>query len=464
MRKVWAIVRLTIVESLRTRVAIAFILLLAGVMVLLVTTASGDGTVAGKIQMFLSYSTGLTHFLLALLVTFLACRTLDQDIKTQRIDSLVCKPIARWQLLLGRWLGIVLLAFFLFTLSMGATYFIVRGYARTALSKSGDKFKIDNQILVARRGFMPPRPNVEEMVEKRYEQLKAQGELTENRRPSEIKRAIREQLLRQSRTVPPRYAGTWKITGLPKPQAGDVMITLRFKYEPAANTSMDTQANLRSNTIFGQWIIGRPESPKASYRWQGEKPYRSLHEINVPLNAIEPDGSLSLTFVNVDPREVAVHFPPQDGIEVLVREGSFTPNFIRTALIIFLTLLFLTTLALACGTFLSFPIASLVTLSAFFIGLAGNFLQEAIGMYNGLPFQLSNSIIENFEKVITLISLNLVPVLDISTFTSLMIDGKIVDWSDVGVQVTNLIVIKTGILAIFAAVVFHRRELGKITV
>ncbi len=462
MRKIWAVVRLTLAESLRTRAAIAFILLLAGVMVLLVSTATGDGTVAGKIQMFISYSTGLTHFLLALLVTFLACRTLDMDIKTQRIDSLVCKPIARWQLLLGRWLGIVLLALFLFTLSMGATYFIVLRYAKTAKPQTEDKFKIDNQILVARRGFMPPLPDVSELVEKRYEQLKAQGELTEERKASEIKKAIADQLLRQSRTIPPKYAGTWKITGLPKPEKGDILLTLRFKYEPSTNTSMNAQANLRGNTILGRWLIGRKESPQV-YAWQDEKPYRTLHEINIPINAIDPDGSLTLTFINIDPREVAVHFPLQDGIEVLVREGTFAPNFFRTTLTIFLTLIFLTTLALACGTFLSFPIASLVTLSAFFIGLAGNFLSEAIGMYNGLPFALTNNPIENIEKVITLISLNLVPVLDISTFTGKLLDGKIVDWTVVAWQTVNLVVIKGGILAIFAGLVFQRRELGKIT-
>ncbi len=463
MRRVWAIVRLTIAESIRTRMAVAFILLLVAVMVLLITTASGDGTVRGKIQMFMSYSIGLTQFLLALLVTFLACRTLDQDIKTQRIDTLACKPIGRSQLLLGRWLGIVILAMFLFTLSAGLTYVMVRVYAKSAPENTKDRFQIDNQVLVARREFKPPLPDVTDQVEKRYEQLKQEDALTEGRPPSEIRKTIAMELIRQSRTINPKQMATWKITDLPKPQSGDVLMTLRFKYEPVGTTSADEDANLRSNTLLGRWIIGRKESPKV-YVWQEEKPYRALQEINIPINAIEPDGSVSVTFINVDPRGIAVHLPLQDGIEVLVREGTFAPNYLRTLLLAFSTLLFLVTLALACGTFLSFPIASLVTLSAFFVGLAGNFLNEAIGLSSGLTFTWSKDALENVEKIITLISLQLVPVLDIGPYTSRLIDGRIVDWKDVLMVAAPLVLVKSGILAIFAVIVFKRRELGKVTV
>jgi len=171
MNRIWTVVQLTVSEALRTRIVAAFLLLIVGVYVLLLATATGDGTVRGKIQMFMSYSIGLTHFLLSLLVTFLACRTLDQDVKTQRIDSVVTKPIARWQFLLGRWIGIVFLAFILFAAAMGGTYATVRYYASTAVEKTEDKFRIDNQVLVARRSFLPPEPDFGDQVERRYQQL-----------------------------------------------------------------------------------------------------------------------------------------------------------------------------------------------------------------------------------------------------------------------------------------------------
>ncbi len=440
---------------------VAFILLLAGVMVLLVSTASGDGTVAGKIQMFMSYSIGLTHFLLALLVTFLACRTLDQDIKTLRIDSLVTKPIARWQLLLGRWIGISILALSLMAISLAVTFGVVHFYAGKVQAKTEDEFKIRNQVLVARQGYKPPMPDVADQVAKRYEQLRAEGSLPENKPPSEIQKALAEEFINRSRTVGPKQWGTWKITGLKPPQAGDVVYTLRFKYEPSSTTNVDQANQLHGNTIMGQWVIGRKESPKV-YVWQGEKPYRTIYEINVPVNAIEPDGSLTFSFVNIDPRNVSVHFPVADGMEVLVREGTFAPNFIRTGIITAMTILFVVTLALACGTFLSFPIASLLTISVFFIGLSGNFLSEAVGFNYG--FALTKNILEYIEKIGVFLSLMFVPVLDVGTYTSSLIDGRVVAWREVLRLFISLMVIKGGILALFGAFIFHRRELGKVVV
>jgi hypothetical protein len=480
MGRIWAIVRLTIAESLRTRVAIAFMLLLAGVMVLLYSTASGDGTVAGKIQMFMSYSFGLTHFLLALLVTFLACRTLDQDIKTMRIDSVITKPLARWQLLLGRWLGIVILAMGLFAISMGLTFGIVKYFAGTVEKDSEDEFKINNQILVSRQGYIPPAPDVEKDVEARYTELERSGELPEGKSPSETRKIIRSELYNRARTVNPGQVGVWKFTGLKQPQQGGVITTLRFKYEPSTTTSIDSEQQLQGNTIYGQWIIGRKELPADKvFVWQGEKPYRTLHELHIPINAIEDDGTMTITFRNVDPRGVSVHFPNPDGIELLIREGSFEPNFVRAAIASAFSILFVATLAIACGTFLSFPIASLVTLSVFFVGLGGNFLSEAVGLqYVIMPgdefvvtlqkllgFILTGANpLEKLERFITLSSLAVVPRLEVSDLTSQIIDGRVVSWNYIIQMFISLIVIKCGILTLFAAWVFHRREIGKVIV
>jgi hypothetical protein len=480
MSRIWAIVRLTIAESLRTRVAIAFMLLLGGVMTLLYCTASGDGTVSGKIQMFLSYSMGLTHFLLALLVTFLACRTLDQDIKTMRIDSVITKPLARWQLLLGRWLGIMILAMGLLAISMGITYGVVKYFATTAENESEDQFKIQNQILVSRQGYVPPNPDVEKDVEDRFNQLQRSGEMPQDKAPSEIRKMIRMELINRTRTVDPGKMGVWKFTGLKQPAQGDVIATLRFKYEPSITTNIDQNQQLHSNTILGQWIIGRRELPPDKvFEWHAEKPYRTLHEIHIPVNAIEDDGTMTITFRNVDPRGVAVHFPTADGIELLIREGSFEPNFIRAAIASGFSILFVATLAIACGTFLSFPIASLVTLSVFFVGLGGNFLFEAVGLqYVIMPdddlFTLVQKMIgfvltganpiEKFERLITVCSLAVVPRLEISEITSQVGDGRIVAWNYILQTFFSLVVIKCGILSLFAAWVFHRREIGKVIV
>lgn len=475
MARVWAVARLTLAEAIRTRLAIAFVVLLVGLMVLLVATATGDGTIAGKVQMFISYSMGVTHFLLSLLVAFLCCGMVDQDIKTRRIDSLVSKPIARWQFLFGRWLGVVLLAAGLLIVSLVATYVVVMAvFARQTPVNDEDKDKLDNQVLVARETFIPPLPDVSEYVEKQYQRAKQEGVFDRlDLAPSQVRRLIRDRLIAQTRTVPPRYGRRWVITGLPQPREGDVRVTVRYKCEPSQTTSGSPQYRLHSNTILGQWIIG-----KGQQAWRApvvEKPYRTVHEIHVPLNCVQPDGTLMVTFINIDPRRVTVNFPLEDGLEVLVRAGAFTANFVRAGLIVFATLVFLATFATACSTFLSFPVASLVTLSVFFVGLAGNFLWEAIGFYGESPAELPFLEVivrlftqgtgwERVNNVITFAAMQLTPVLDVGGYAYQVADGRMIGWLQVGVQVAKLVVLEGVILGAFAVFVFNRRELGKVIV
>ncbi len=467
MKKVWAIVRLTLAESLRKRVAVAFVLLLVGMMSLIVATAKGDGTLMGKVQMFISYSVGVIYFLLALLVILLSCKTIDEDIKTMRIDSLVTKPIARWQLLLGRWLGIVILACFLLIVSLASVFLIVQMYVRSVPVKSIERFKVENYVLVARKSFVPPPiSDIDKKVEQIYQQLKKQGRLPppSQMAPSKVRQLIRDGLLRQPRTVAPKHMRTWTVSGLTRPKdgKGNVLVTLRFKYEPSKTTSPDPKHNLHSNTVLGYWIIGKRTS-KNSFYWPpsgpAEKPYRTVQQIDVPINVIEPDGTLTFSFVNIDPRNVAVHFPLKDGLEVLARVGGFLPNFVRLGLIALAGIIFLATLGIACGTFLSFPIACLVSISVFFIGIAANFLSEAIDMLSS-----DKGILEKIERFITFIAIRLVPELDLSRYTSALIDGRLIDWNMTLWHIGWLIGVNSLLLAIFAIIVFERRELGKVIV
>lgn len=461
MRRIWAIAKITLAEAMRTRVAVAFILLLAGMMTLLITTAKGDGTLSGKIQMFMSYSLDLTYFLLAILAVFLSCQTLAGEITSQRINSLISKPIARWQILLGKYLGVALLAGLLMSISAGTTYGIIKYRTTVQGLDKEEKFKLANQVLVARRNVLPPIPDVSKQVEELYERARKDGELPEDLPASQIRKMLSNQLILPTRTVSPRQSRSWTITGLTQPKSGDVVITLRFKYEPSHNTQAMPQFGLYGNTIVGRWIIGKPTSPNA-YRWEGTKTYRTPHEINIPINAIEPDGTLMLTFVNLDPRDVSVHFPLKDGMEVLYRVGSFAPNFIRTTLAMFLPVLFLIAVALTAATFLSFPVASLVSLTIFFIGISSGFMVEAMGLDKSL--EADATIWTIIQYVVGYAAINVVPNLNAGSLSSLMIDGREVSWTLVGLMTLKMVIIGAGIVGVVGIAIFQRRELGKLTI
>jgi hypothetical protein len=104
-----AIARSTLAEGLRAKIATGFIFLILAMILLFFFNADGDGTVKGRVQMFMAYSLGFSAFALSLLTILFSCRSLSREIETHQIFGLVSKPVPRWQILVGKWTGIMLL-------------------------------------------------------------------------------------------------------------------------------------------------------------------------------------------------------------------------------------------------------------------------------------------------------------------------------------------------------------------
>src|SRR5258708_39790373 len=68
-----------------------------------------DGTERGFTQIILTYTLSAITPLLGLSTLWLSCGTLPRDIEECQIQVVATKPIARWQIWLGNWLGIVTL-------------------------------------------------------------------------------------------------------------------------------------------------------------------------------------------------------------------------------------------------------------------------------------------------------------------------------------------------------------------
>jgi ABC-type transport system involved in multi-copper enzyme maturation permease subunit len=122
MNKVMVIAWLTFHEALRRRVVLAalvlgalFLLIYnAGVIFLLSDASVNLGAAAQQLTSSLSdevysflLSMGLyvVHFLAVMLAIFASVDTLAGEIRSHTVQSLVTKPLPRWQLVMGKWLG-----------------------------------------------------------------------------------------------------------------------------------------------------------------------------------------------------------------------------------------------------------------------------------------------------------------------------------------------------------------------
>ena len=107
MQRLLAIAWLTWKAALRFRLFLVIAVLLLAAVVGLPLLIEDDGTARGFTQILLTYTLSVITALLGLSTLWLACGTLARDIEECQMQVVATKPIARWQIWLGKWLGIV---------------------------------------------------------------------------------------------------------------------------------------------------------------------------------------------------------------------------------------------------------------------------------------------------------------------------------------------------------------------
>src|SRR5882762_6811434 len=153
MQRLFAIAKLTWKAAFRFRLFWVMAGLLLLCVIGLPLLVKDDGTARGFTQILLTYTLTTITALLGFSTLWLACGTLARDIEECQIQMVVVKPIPRWQVWLGKWLGIMALNAVLLALS-GACVFCLLQWRATRLSAEEQKI-LRNEVLVARGSARP---------------------------------------------------------------------------------------------------------------------------------------------------------------------------------------------------------------------------------------------------------------------------------------------------------------------
>ncbi len=172
MLRVWTVARQTLTQCLRSRIQLVFIALLAAFLILLPEVMSGDKTLAGRIRSFLSYAQGITALLLGTITILMSVHLVSSDVSRKYVFSLATKPLARWQYVLGRWLGVVLLNGILLLLASVAIYGQAQMMRRGRPADDQDRLAVETEIFTVREQTGPEPVGVEEAVEAEIEKRK----------------------------------------------------------------------------------------------------------------------------------------------------------------------------------------------------------------------------------------------------------------------------------------------------
>lgn len=460
MHSIWAVAVNTIKQALRVKVAVVFIILLIILLPAIASTSTGDNTIKGRLQTFVSYGFSFTTVLLCLFTIIISTYTLNSDLKQMQIYTVLTKPVRRYQFIIGKLLGVILLDAALLAMFSLAIYLIATNMPKFASVSDEQQQQLNDEFFTARRGAFPPRVDVVAEAEAVFDDLKSKGQIparyTRSKQAHEAYiRNISDRLKVNKRAVEPAGELRWIFENikLADPQQP---VFVKFKY--------DVSVNPVDLNIFSRWSIGDHRQLQYSYNLKTpiymldrKDVIRTFHEMPIPADAVAEDGYLEVRFLN-DSRynSTVVIFPPADGIEVLYKADSFEANFMRATMLVFFQLVFLACLGIFASTFLSFPVAILLCITIFSMGMISVFILES--------FEYLGENLNIFYTYTAGQMIKLLPQFDKINPTQFLVSGKLISWSLISKSAAVLLGIKSFLLLITSLVIFRYKEIAKVII
>jgi hypothetical protein len=459
MRSVWAVAVNTVKQALRLKIAAVFIVLLLVLLPVMGLKMTGDGTLKGRMQAFVSYGLSLTALLLALLTIFTTAYTLTSDVKDKQVYTVLTKPIRRFQFVLGKLFGVILLDAGLLALFSVIIYSITILLPTLLHADNEQVAQVRDEFFTARASLAPVEPDISEELDQVYNKLKQAGEVPAGVDENPIaRRNYKNELARRiglrKRAAVVGEELLWEFNNV-KPKDPNQDLFIRFKYDVAVNPQ-DMQ-------IYSKWVIGdvrqlRLGTPIETplYSLERKDLIRTFREFAVPADAVAGDGYLALAFLNGPLNDTVVIFPLEDGLELLYKADTFTANFIRASLLIFVRLVFLAALAVFAGSFLSFPVAILLCLSVFTMANMSGYIGESYHVVGAEPAGLYSYCLKPL--------IMLLPEFDQVSPSKFLVPARLLSWSLLAWLGFTTVCLKALPLAIMSLLIFTYREIAKVIV
>ena len=453
MQKILAIAWLTWKAALRFRLFAVIAALLVLAVVGLPLMVEDDGTAAGFTQIILTYTLSAVTVLLGISTLWLSCGSLARDIEECQIQVIATKPIARWQIWLGKWFGIGSLNAVLLLLAGACIYGLLEW--RASRLPAAEQTQLRQQVLVARGSAREQNydAEIDQETETVLQNHLKTSPVTTADLP-EVRKEIREQVKSDFQLVPPGYTRQWKIDlGYSKNYLAGKPMELRVKFNAADHNP--------SGTFVGLWQIGDPDAKKFMQLPPMSLAPDTFHEFPIPPDLYDSKGVLTIVFLNEN--NASLLFPLEDGMEVLYPQGSFTLNFLRALGIIFCWLILLSSIGLMAASFLSFPVAAFFSMAMLAVAFSSGTLAENLDLNNpapppgaAAPRTLSDMITTPlFLGILDVVNLaeNFSPIDSLST-------GHSISWSELAAAFGQIVLLLSGMFVVAGIFFFSRRELA----
>lgn len=490
---VLGVARTLLDEAIRMKMALIFVVMLVLLVPVLPFMLGGETRLQYRLESFLTYSLTVVSTLLAAMTILLAARTVSSELSDRQAFLTLTKPVSRAGYLAGKWIGIMGLNLLLLVVSGVGVVAFVKVVEQTPAMDAADYIAVQEQVLTARASASPvPVDDAALQIdfEQRLEDLRLRGadpmiygnlgDPITQINPA-TRQAIQLDALRQWLTIAPRNRTTYRFAGLQ--DAKDQGVTVQLRFSPKAATAAgDNMARLAfrvNDRPYSDPRTGQPLPPVRN---------NTFHTAYFLSEDIRDDGTLDLTIINTgaDVGQSSISFKPGEGLEIFYKVGGFETNLAKGLVVLWIRLGFLAALGLAAATFLGFPTACLLCFLVFFAAVGSDYLRESLSSYASIPRDevpwwdkiwltfgkfieqvKAGEFFDAFKLVIRLIGeafTFVVPPMARYSPTPLIAYGRAVEGPMMVGALVRIGLVSTGVVAVFAAFVFGRREVARVTV
>lgn len=507
----WPIAKQTLKAAIRYRfvvaMAVALLVIVFGIPLLL----KSDGTAKGTVQLVLTYTLGSTTALLGIASLWMGCGTLAREIEDNVMQMVAVKPVARWRVWLGKWLGIMLLNAALMVPTGLAIFFLINARANSSELDEFEKAKLQNEVLVSRSSVREPKRDFSISRQRAYDYalLVAEGKTQYTEAEQALRMSVTNpehilsfrpeypRLVEQSRNDPsavvlaevlakleelernavriskasfeiilPGQSQFWEFQIDPDivDEVNQKPIYLRFKF------NADDEYDPKSHTLW--FSIGEGTNK----RWPPEGTFKEMkrgssafHEEQLPIGIV-PDkgpqnGLVRVHFMNQN-SERPIIFLMEDGPMILYHDGGFGMNLFRGLLTIFFWLGLISAIGLMASSFLSFPVATFMSLGILLISASTGTLEQIIdeGGITGINHETGrkdeSSMLDGaaifFAKGAVTITTSIWGYSPVDSLS----DGRTIKWTTLLSAFVWIILVMGGLVMAVGAYMFHRKELA----
>ena len=243
---------------------------------LLCSNLSGDGTAEGKFKVFVTYSFLISSIILTVTNVSLSSSSISSEWKKKTLLLLDVKPIKRWEIILGKWLGILTINIVLITCFL--------------LSMTGSSILVSRNLKKSFPGYRNIFITETELF------------------PLQISSEVSSQE-KETYAVPPRESMEWTFKGIRK-SSDNLYFSYRFQ-----------TSGSEEQKILGYWLLGNTSLDKP-FELGTNLSKDKIYRLPIPNEAVSNEGELSVTYLNIEPTNISVLFPKEE-FKILYPQGNY---------------------------------------------------------------------------------------------------------------------------------------------